>query len=72
MNIKEARRRTQAVALFFNLHTLARNVRNYVQANEKGEPVSEEMRRLDACVREINRHDGRKIMRRILNEIKVD
>lgn len=72
MNIKESRKRIQAVSLFLNLHTLARNAKHYTPLDDNQQPLSEEMRRLDFYVREIDRHGARKIMRRILGEIKFD
>jgi len=72
MNVKEARRRIQAVSLFLNLQTLAKNAKHYTPVDDNKQPVSEEMRRLEFYVREIDRIGARKIMRRMLNEIRVD
>ena len=72
MTIKEARLRTQTLALFFSLHTYASKIRGYVALDKDGLPSAEEMRMLSRYVEEINRHDGRKILRQMLNEIKVN
>jgi len=72
MHIKEAKKRIQAISMFLNLHTLARNARHYTPLNDDNQPVSEEMRTLDTYVSEIDRHGARKLMRRMLQEIKID
>ncbi len=72
MNEKEARKRIQVIALFLNLHTMARNAKNYTPLDKDGKPTSEEMRRLSAYVREINRHNGRRILRGMMMEIRAD
>jgi len=72
MTIKEARLRTQILALFFSLHTYASKIKGYVTLDKDGLPSAEEMRMLSRYVEEINRHDGRKVLRQMLSEIKVD
>ena len=60
------------MSMLLNLHTLAKNTKQYVSKDKFGQPVEEELRRLDFYAREIDRHNGRDIMRDIMKGTYVE
>ena len=68
MKMNKERKQIQVVSLFLNLHTLAKNIKQYVPLDKNGVPVSEEMRRLDFYAREIDQHSGRDILREVFKK----
>lgn len=58
--------------MLLNLHTLAKNAKKYVAKDRFGEPVEEEIRRLDFYAREIERYNGRDLMREIMKGTYVE
>ena len=71
--MNKEQKRIQVISMFLNLHTLAKNAKQYTPVDKKtGQMVSEEMRRLDFYAREIERHNGRDIMREILKGTYVE
>lgn len=63
----KARKAIQACSCFLTLHTLAKNMKNYVPLDKKtGQPTSEEVRRLLFYAREIDRCDGRNFLRNMM------
>ena len=70
--MNKEQKRIQVISMFLNLHTLAKNAKKYVAKDKFKEPVEEEMRRLDFYAREIERHNGRDIMREILKGTYVE
>jgi len=70
--MNKEQKRIQVISMFLNLHTLAKNMKKYVAKDKFKEPVEEEARRLDFYAREIERHNGRDIMREILKGTYVE
>lgn len=70
--MNKEQKRIQVISLFLNLHTLAKNAKKYTALDKYREPIEEEMRRLDFYVREIERHNGRDMMREILKGTYVE
>ncbi len=71
--MNKEQKRTQVISCFLNLHTLAKNARKYTPlTKESKQPVSVEMGRLDFYAREIDRHNGRDMMREILKGTYVE
>ena len=71
--MNKERKRIQVISMFLNLHTLAKNAKKYTPRDKDTKiPVSEEMRRLDFYAREIDKHNGRDIMRDILKGTYVE
>jgi hypothetical protein len=68
MKMNKERKQIQVVSLFLNLHTLAKNAKQYTPLDDNKVPVSEEMRRLDFYAREIDQHSGRDILREIFKK----
>ena len=70
--MNKEQKRIQVISMFLNLHTLAKNAKKYVPKDKFKEPVEEEMRRLDFYAREIDRHNGRDMMRDIMKGTYVE
>ena len=71
--MNKEQKRIQVISILLNLHTLAKNAKQYVPIDKKtGQIVSEEMRRLDFYARELERHNGRDILRDIMKGTYVE
>ena len=70
--MNKEQKRIQVLSMLLNLHTLAKNAKQYVAKDKFKQPVEEEMKRLDFYAREIDRHNGRDIMRDIMKGTYVE